>query len=155
MSPKPQRCYPRVFHKIARPPKLFAACDWWKAINCGTSYRDPSEAAVYVVPLGLLSFTSGTSHVPELPLGSIGLPPVVLTMWLQLGMHGENIHSQSACVERHMTKHSTYEKTFNQTEKHSTYMQKESNLTSKQLHMAKTIRPDSPISGRMILTNAG
>ena len=33
---------------------LFSACDWWKAVNCGTSHIDSSEAVVYGIPLGLL-----------------------------------------------------------------------------------------------------
>ena len=37
---------------------LFSACDWWKAINCGTSHIDSSEAVVYEIPLGLLGFAS-------------------------------------------------------------------------------------------------
>ena len=34
--------------------KLFPAFDCWKAVNCGTGHIDPSEAMVYVIPLGLL-----------------------------------------------------------------------------------------------------
>ena len=37
---------------------LFLAFDWWKAVNCATSYIDPSEAVVYVIPLGLLGSAS-------------------------------------------------------------------------------------------------
>ena len=37
---------------------LFSACDWWKAVNCGTSHIDPSEAVVYGIPSGLLGFAS-------------------------------------------------------------------------------------------------
>ena len=37
---------------------LFSACDWWKAVNCGTSHIDSSEAVVYGIPLGLLGFAS-------------------------------------------------------------------------------------------------
>ena len=33
---------------------LFSACDWWKAVNCGTSHIDSSEAVVYGIPSGLL-----------------------------------------------------------------------------------------------------
>ena len=28
---------------------LFSTCDWWKAVNCGTSHIDSSEAVVYVI----------------------------------------------------------------------------------------------------------
>ena len=38
--------------------KIFSACDWWKAVNCGTSYKDPSESVVCVIPLGLLGSAS-------------------------------------------------------------------------------------------------
>ena len=31
---------------------------WWKAVNCGTSHIDSSEAVVYGIPLGLLGFAS-------------------------------------------------------------------------------------------------
>ena len=31
---------------------LFTACDWWKAVNCGTSHIDSSEAVVYVISSG-------------------------------------------------------------------------------------------------------
>ena len=37
---------------------LFSACDWWKAVNYGTSHIDPSEAVVYGIPLGLLGSAS-------------------------------------------------------------------------------------------------
>ena len=37
---------------------LFSECDWWKAVNCGPSHIDPSEAVVYVIPSGLLGSTS-------------------------------------------------------------------------------------------------
>ena len=37
---------------------LFSACDWWKAVNCGTSHIDSSEAVVYGIPLGLLGYAS-------------------------------------------------------------------------------------------------
>ena len=44
--------------KVLPKGKLFSACDWWKAVNCGTSHIDSSEAVVYVIPWGLLGFTS-------------------------------------------------------------------------------------------------
>ena len=37
---------------------LFSACDWWKAVNCGRSHIDSSEAVVYVIPSGLLGYAS-------------------------------------------------------------------------------------------------
>ena len=37
---------------------LFSACDWWKAVNCGTSHIDSSEAVVYGIPSGLLGSAS-------------------------------------------------------------------------------------------------
>ena len=40
-----------------------------------------------------------------------------------------------------MTKNSTYEKTINLPEKHSTFMQKEINLTSEQFNMGENIHP--------------
>ena len=36
----------------------FSACDWWKVVNCGTSYIYLSEPVVYVIPFGLLGSTS-------------------------------------------------------------------------------------------------
>ena len=50
------------------------------------------------------------------------------------------------CIECQMAKNSTYGKTFNLIEKHSTYRQKEFNLTSKQFNnstfIVTIIRPD-------------
>ena len=37
---------------------LFSACDWWKAVNCGTSHIDSSEVVEYGIPLGLLGSAS-------------------------------------------------------------------------------------------------
>ena len=44
--------------------KLFLANDWWKAVNCDTSYIDLSEAVVYVIPSRL---HGSVSHTPQLP----------------------------------------------------------------------------------------
>ena len=46
----------------------FSKNDWWKAINCGTSYIDPSEGVVYVIPLGLL-VTPRVYHIHSSFLG--------------------------------------------------------------------------------------
>ena len=53
---------------------LFSACDWWKAVNCGTSHIDSTKAVVYVIPSGLLGYAS--LHLGYIPyttasLGSI------------------------------------------------------------------------------------
>ena len=44
--------------KVLPKSILFSACDWWKAVNCGTSHIDSSEAVVYGIPSGLLGFAS-------------------------------------------------------------------------------------------------
>ena len=44
--------------KVLTKGILFSSCDWWKAVNCGTSHIDPSGSVVYGIPLGLLGFAS-------------------------------------------------------------------------------------------------
>ena len=74
--------YPNNDPKIGKNcyyENLFSACDWWKAVNCGTSHIDSSEAVVYGIPLGLLGSARLESEKKE---SFFSLSPVALSLSL-------------------------------------------------------------------------
>ena len=50
-------------------------CDWLKAVNYGTSCIDPSEAVVYVIPLGVTRLRRVIHRVYHIHQGFLGVYP--------------------------------------------------------------------------------